>query len=78
MTRPVVLIVLDGFGIGDGGSDDATTAAHAPFFTRMRQNHPTAQIETSGAAVGLRMNMSRYVSGGESGRPAKYPVDPRH
>jgi len=53
MTRPVVLVVLDGFGIGDGGEDDATSVAHAPFFRRMREDHPSARIETSGSAVGL-------------------------
>ena len=53
MTHPVVLIVLDGFGIGDGGADDATTVAHAPFFRHIAERHPSARIETSGAAVGL-------------------------
>ena len=50
--RPVVLIVLDGFGIGDGGPGDATAQARAPFF-RGAAKHPRAQLETSGEAVGL-------------------------
>ena len=29
---PVVLVVLDGFGLGDGGPGDATALARAPFF----------------------------------------------
>ena len=53
MTRPVVLVVLDGFGLGDGGPADATARAHAPFFARLRRDYPMAKIETSGAAVGL-------------------------
>jgi len=57
MTRaaagPVVLVVLDGFGIGDGGDADATAAAHGPFFADARERYPTAQLETSGQAVGL-------------------------
>jgi 2,3-bisphosphoglycerate-independent phosphoglycerate mutase len=53
MTAPVVLIVLDGFGLGDGGPADATAVAHTPFFRRLRQEHPTARIATSGEAVGL-------------------------
>jgi 2,3-bisphosphoglycerate-independent phosphoglycerate mutase len=53
LTRPVVLIVLDGFGLGDGGPADATARAHAPFFARLRRDHPMARIETSGEAVGL-------------------------
>jgi len=50
--RPVMLIVLDGFGIGDGGPGDATAQAHAPFF-RAAASRPHAQLETSGEAVGL-------------------------
>ncbi len=50
---PVMLVVLDGFGIGDGGPADATACAHAPFFARARRELPMARIETSGEAVGL-------------------------
>lgn len=53
MTRPVMLIVLDGFGLGDGGPGDATAAAHAPFFARAYERYPHARLETSGEAVGL-------------------------
>jgi len=48
-----MLVVLDGFGLGDGGPADATALAHAPFFARARRELPMAKIETSGAAVGL-------------------------
>jgi 2,3-bisphosphoglycerate-independent phosphoglycerate mutase len=53
MTRPVMLVVLDGFGIGDGGPSDATALAHTPFLTQARRENPCAKIETSGEAVGL-------------------------
>ena len=53
MTGPVMLVVLDGFGLGDGGPSDATAEAHAPFLARLRETCPNAQIETSGEAVGL-------------------------
>jgi 2,3-bisphosphoglycerate-independent phosphoglycerate mutase len=48
-----MLIVLDGFGLGDGGPTDATAVAHTPFFARARREFPSARIETSGEAVGL-------------------------
>ena len=48
-----MLVVLDGFGLGDGGPADATHLAHAPFFARARRELPMAKIETSGEAVGL-------------------------
>jgi 2,3-bisphosphoglycerate-independent phosphoglycerate mutase len=50
---PVVLVVLDGYGIGAGGPGDATALARAPFFAELAARYPHAQIETSGAAVGL-------------------------
>ena len=53
MTSPVALIVLDGFGVGDGGADDATAIAHTPFLEEIRERHASARLETSGEAVGL-------------------------
>lgn len=50
---PLLLVILDGFGLGDGGEADATALAHTPFFDAARSRWPQAQIETSGAAVGL-------------------------
>ncbi len=50
---PVVLVVLDGFGLGHGGPGDATALAAAPFFAKLRADFPSSAIETSGAAVGL-------------------------
>ncbi len=32
-----MLVVLDGFGLGDGGPGDATAQAHAPFLARARR-----------------------------------------
>jgi len=53
MSGPVMLVVLDGFGLGDGGPNDSTAAAQTPFFEQLRNDHPMAQVETSGEAVGL-------------------------
>ncbi len=53
MSGPVMLVVLDGFGIGDGGPADSTALAHTPFFDRARAERPMARVETSGEAVGL-------------------------
>ncbi len=50
---PIVLVVLDGYGIGEGGPGDATALARAPFFVELQARYPRAQIATSGAAVGL-------------------------
>ncbi len=53
MSGPVVLVVLDGFGIGDGGAADAIALAKTPFLTRARATYPSAKLETSGEFVGL-------------------------
>ena len=53
MSRPVCLVVLDGFGIGAGGDDDATALAETPFLARADRIYPRARIDTSGRAVGL-------------------------
>ncbi len=53
MSGPCVLVILDGFGLGDRGGDDATAVAHTPFFDRITRDQPMARIDTSGEAVGL-------------------------
>jgi len=50
---PVVLVILDGFGIGDGSPGDAIAAAETPFFDSLNREYPRAALATSGAAVGL-------------------------
>jgi 2,3-bisphosphoglycerate-independent phosphoglycerate mutase len=53
VSGPVVVVVLDGFGIGDGGAADATALARTPFFAHARATYPSAKLETSGESVGL-------------------------
>jgi len=51
--RPVVLCVLDGFGIGDGSSADAVAAAPMPTWRRLLAEWPHARLAAAGEAVGL-------------------------
>jgi 2,3-bisphosphoglycerate-independent phosphoglycerate mutase len=51
--RPVCLIVLDGFGLGEGGPGDCTALADTPFFDRARRLYPQSRLATSGESVGL-------------------------
>jgi 2,3-bisphosphoglycerate-independent phosphoglycerate mutase len=53
VSGPVVVVVLDGFGIGDGGDADATALSNTPFFANARSKYPSAQLEASGESVGL-------------------------
>ncbi len=51
--RTVVLCILDGWGVGDGGSTDATAIAKTPHFDAMTARWPTATLKTCGPDVGL-------------------------
>lgn len=51
--HPVVLCILDGWGVGDGGPADATAIADTPHFDAMMAGRPTATLKTCGPDVGL-------------------------
>lgn len=52
-TRPVALIVVDGFGINSRGDSNAVSMAKTPFFDSLLQNYPSMLLEASGLNVGL-------------------------
>ena len=51
--RPVVLVVLDGWGIAPDGPGNAVTRADTPRLDALRSRYPHAKLEASGRAVGL-------------------------
>jgi len=51
--RPVMLVILDGFGSRDATEDNAVRLARTPSFTRLWQTCPHAFLRTSGRDVGL-------------------------
>ena len=51
--RPVMLVILDGFGWRDATEDNAVRLAKTPTFTRLWQSCPHAFLHTSGRDVGL-------------------------
>ena len=51
--RPVVLCVLDGFGLNDDPRRNALLSANLPTWTSLWQEWPHARLEAAGAAVGL-------------------------
>jgi 2,3-bisphosphoglycerate-independent phosphoglycerate mutase len=53
MTRPVVLVVLDGFGLAPEGPGNAVAQARTPVFDRCWSHLPRTTLEASGPAVGL-------------------------
>ncbi len=53
MTRPVVLIVLDGWGLAAPGLGNAVELAETPVFDELWATCPHGQLVASGRAVGL-------------------------
>ncbi|MDD6023483.1 MAG: 2,3-bisphosphoglycerate-independent phosphoglycerate mutase [Oscillospiraceae bacterium] len=53
MTKPVVLVVMDGVGIGDGGPGDAVKKAHTPNLDHLLATCPNTTLKAHGTAVGL-------------------------
>ena len=51
--RPIVLIVIDGFGIGANLAGDAIAAARTPTWDALLARWPHARLEASAGAVGL-------------------------
>src|ERR1700739_3087350 len=51
--RPVMLVILDGFGWREASEDNAVRLAKTPTFTRLWQTSPHAFLHTSGRDVGL-------------------------
>ncbi|RLL52713.1 2,3-bisphosphoglycerate-independent phosphoglycerate mutase [Mariprofundus sp. EBB-1] len=54
--RPVLLIVMDGWGMGTGGPEDAIAQAKTPVFDRLMQDYPNTRLMTHGSYVGLPSN----------------------
>lgn len=51
--KPVMLVILDGFGWSESREDNAVALAHKPNFDRLWANAPHAFLHTSGRVVGL-------------------------
>lgn len=50
---PIVIIVLDGFGIAKAGNGNAVTLASTPYLKALYATYPHTQLLASGEAVGL-------------------------
>ncbi|HET7218544.1 MAG TPA: 2,3-bisphosphoglycerate-independent phosphoglycerate mutase [Vicinamibacterales bacterium] len=50
---PLVLLVLDGWGIREARENNAIKLARTPVFDALMARYPTAQLQASGEAVGL-------------------------
>ena len=53
MEKPIVLVIMDGVGKGDGGSGDAVALAKTPTLDRLLATCPHTFLKAHGTAVGL-------------------------
>ncbi|WP_090152072.1 2,3-bisphosphoglycerate-independent phosphoglycerate mutase [Dyadobacter soli] len=55
MSKKVILIIMDGWGIAKSGEESrsAVLAANTPFYDSILQKYPHSKLEASGLAVGL-------------------------
>ena len=53
MKKPVVLVIMDGVGRGDGGPGDAVKQARTPTLDRLMATCPMVWLKAHGTAVGL-------------------------
>ena len=53
MEKPIVLVIMDGVGKGDGGSGDAVTVAKTPTLDTLLATCPNTYLKAHGTAVGL-------------------------
>ncbi|MEM9793125.1 MAG: 2,3-bisphosphoglycerate-independent phosphoglycerate mutase, partial [Pseudomonadota bacterium] len=53
MTKPVVLCILDGWGVNPDPTANAVALAHTPAFDRLMSTCPNATLTAHGPAVGL-------------------------
>ncbi len=53
MEKPIVLVIMDGVGKGDGGSGDAVVMAKTPTLDHLLSTCPHTYLKAHGTAVGL-------------------------
>jgi 2,3-bisphosphoglycerate-independent phosphoglycerate mutase len=72
--RPLVLCVLDGFGLSDDPARNALLAARMPTWDRLTAEWPTCRLEASGEAVGLPAGQMGNSEVGHLNLGAGFPV----
>src|ERR1700754_3101086 len=53
MAKKIILVIMDGWGLGKVASSDAIQHANVPFTTSLYHTYPNTTLVTCGEAVGL-------------------------
>ena len=72
--RPVVLCVLDGFGIGEDPARNALLSARMPTWEQLTAEWPSCRLQASGEAVGLPAGQMGNSEVGHLNLGAGFPV----
>lgn len=75
MKKPVMLIVLDGWGYREEKNDNAILQAQTPFFNSLWEKYPHSLLKASGNAVGLPEGQMGNSEVGHTTIGAGKPVD---
>ena len=51
--KPLVLMILDGWGVADGDAGNAVCKANTPILDSLKADYPSTTIDGSGLSVGL-------------------------
>ena len=51
--KPVILCIMDGWGLTEASETNAVSSANTPFYDHLMAHYPTATLQASGPAVGL-------------------------
>ena len=54
--KPIMLMILDGFGINENEKGNAVKLANTPNIDKLMKTWPTTQIHTSGCWIARRTN----------------------
>ncbi len=53
MSKKALLLICDGWGIGDGGKNDVIFSTPTPYWDELLKNYPHSELQASGENVGL-------------------------
>ena len=61
MSKKALLMILDGWGIGDQGKDDVIFNTPTPYWDSLLATYPHSELQASGENVGLPVETALYV-----------------
>jgi 2,3-bisphosphoglycerate-independent phosphoglycerate mutase len=73
--RPIVLLILDGWGIAQPGNGNAVSSAHTPYYDEIVNEYPWTKLSASGPAVGMKNGEAGNAEFGHMSIGAGRPVE---